>query len=189
MLRKVHLHGPYAAFHDGPIEVFATTVWEAVEAVVNQVRGFLPDPINGRKRIQVPGFTTLEKLKRYDTETTDIHIMPVLAFGKEQGLFQTIIGVTLIVAGVMLQGLPVIGNTLGTALISAGATMLIGGLMQMLSPQPQLNGVDEEGMRSKYLPAGQNTVAIGTPIPLLYGKYRAGGHLLSINIDSTDTGI
>lgn len=189
MRRKVFLHGPFAAYHDGPIEVEADSVWEAVEAVVMQVQGFQPHPVTGRQRIQVAGCHTLEKLKRFDTETVNIHITPVLSFGKEQGLFQTIIGVTLIVAGMMLQGLPVIGNLLGNALIMTGISMVVGGVMQMLSPQPQLNSGNEDQLRSKYLASGQNTVAIGTPIPLLYGKFRVGGHIMSLNIDATDTGI
>lgn len=187
MLRKIHLHGPYAAFHDGPIEVFAATVWEAIEAVVNQLPGFAPG-IDGRKIVQAIGFPTLESLKTYDTETTDIHLAPPLVFGKEGGLVQTIIGVALIVVGFMLPG-PITAGFWSMAFAMTGVSMVVGGLMQMLSPQPQLNSMNEQQERSKYLPSSQNTVAIGTPIPLLYGHYRVGGHLMSINIDSTDVGV
>lgn len=184
MRRRVHLVGPFRAFHDGPIEIVADTIWDAVEAVTSQIKGFAPDPINGRKRIQVAGCDRLEDLKRYDTTTEDIYILPALAFGKDSGLIQTVIGVTLIVVGIAM------GGTFWPALfISMGISLTIGGLTQMLTPQPQLNVNNEDQLRSRYLGGIQNTVKIGTPIPLLYGRYRAGGHLLSLNIDAVDTGI
>lgn len=181
--RRVHLHGKFAAYHDGPIEIVAANVWDAVEAVTTQIRGFLPDPVGGRQTIQVAGFSTLEDLKRNDKTTEDIHIFPALIFGKDGGLIQTIIGVTLIVVGTFLPG------PWSPYLIMTGISMVVGGVMQMLSPQPQVSSGNEDAVRSKYLPSGQNTVAIGTPIPLLYGKFRIGGHIMSLNIDATDTGI
>lgn len=183
MRRVVHLHGKFAAYHDGPIEIIASTIWEVIEAVSLQVRGFAPG-LDGHQRVQVAGFSTFEDLKRRDTQTVDIHIFPALAFGKEGGLIQTIIGTVLVVASFLLPAGP-----WTPMLMSTGITMIIGGVMQMLSPVPQLNSGNESEQRSKYLPSSQNTVAIGTPIPLLYGRYRVGGHILSLNIDATDTGI
>lgn len=181
MRRRVHLLGPFARFHDGPIEVEAHTVWDAVEAVTSQVKGFLPDPIRGRRKIQVPGYETVEKLKGR-SDDVDIYIMPALTFAKEGGIIQTIIGAALIVVGLLVP-------PLAAFLIPAGIAMVAGGLLQMLTPQPQLNGANEDVVRSKYLPSTQNTVRIGTPIPLLYGRFRVGGHILSLNIDSRDTGL
>lgn len=183
MLRRVHLHGAFAGFHPGPIEIAADTVWDAIEAVTSQVKGFRPDAVNGRKRIQAVGFPTLESLKS-QSDVEDIHIIPALAFGKNGGVLQTIIGVTLIVVGIAMGGVfwPAI-------FISTGIGMVVGGLVQMLSPQPQLSATGAQETRSKYLGGFQNTVRIGTTIPLLYGRRRVGGHLLSINIDAKDTGL
>jgi hypothetical protein len=66
--------------------------------------------------------------------------------------------------------------------------MMIGGLVQMLMPQPKLDSEAEDGPKSHYLSQVQNTVAIGTPIPVLYGEHRIGGHILSMNINSTSLG-
>lgn len=185
MLRRIHLHGPYAAFHNGPIEIVADTIWEAVEAVVSQIKGFQPDAILGRKKIQVLGFPTIESLKQ-KSDVQDIHLCPPMGFGKNSGIIQTIVGVALIVAAVAF--LPV--TSVWFAIVaSAGVSMIVGGVMQMLSPQPQLNVDNETQERSKYLGGTANTVRIGTPIPILYGKYRAGGQILSFNIDSKDSGL
>ena len=184
MLRRVHLHGSFKDFHDGPILIESANVWDAVEAIGYQVPGFQPDPVTGRHSVKVVGFNTLEDLKRLDLTTEDIHIIPTLAFGKDGGLTQIIVG-TLLIGAAILSG----GTTLPLLFGSAGLSMILGGVMQMLSPQPQLSSGNEDSQRSKYLPSQQNTVAIGTTIPLLYGTYRVPGHILSLNIDATDTGI
>lgn len=184
MRRRIHLHGTFAGFHDGPIEIIADTVWEAVEAMTRQIPGFQPDAIQGRKIIQVVGYDTVDALKTYDQTTEDIHVLPALVFGKNGGLIQTIIGVTLIVASILIPAGP-----WTPYILSAGISFTIGGVMQMISPQPQLNAGTEDEVRSKYLSSSVNTVAIGTTVPLLYGLHRVGGHILSMNIDSTDTGL
>lgn len=186
MRRRVHLLGPYAQFHEGPIEVEARTVWDAVEAVTSQIKGFLPDIHTGRKKISVPGYDTIEKL-RGPSDDEDIYIMPAMTFGKEGGVIETILGVTLVVVSFFLGGPQI--SMLAMTLFSAGMLLSTGGLMQMLTPQPQLNTGNEDRVRSKYLPSTQNTVKIGTPIPILYGRYRVGGHILSLNIDARDTGL
>jgi predicted phage tail protein len=175
MRRRVHLCGPFKAYHDGPIEIEATSVWEAVDAVTRQVRGFTPDPIKGRQRIQVPGFKSFDEMKA-PSDVEDIYILPAMTFGKNSGLVQTIIGVTLMVASFLIPG----GWTApwNQAMFWSGLSMTIGGVMQMLTPQPK-NSPENQ---SKYIAVNQNTVAIGTPIPLLYGRRRIGGHILSLQV-------
>lgn len=179
MRRRVFLHGPYKHFHDGPIEIVADTVWDAVEAVTTMVQGFKADALTGKKVIQVVGHSTIESLKAR-SDQTDIHIMPAMAFGKNGGLVQTIVGATLIVIGLFI--FPQI-------FIPAGIGMMLGGLMQMLAPQPQIGSDNAEQQRSKYLNSSSNTVRIGTTIPLGYGRFRCGGQIMSLNIDAKDLGL
>ncbi|MFN4091638.1 MAG: hypothetical protein ACK4FG_01925 [Brevundimonas sp.] len=186
---RVHLVGAYSDFHDGPIEVSASTAWEAVEAVVCQLKGFLPDATTGRKILQVIGFKTVEDLKT-PLEQTDIYVMPALAFGKEGGLTQILIGVALVAVSFVLpgMGLALHGMTLGAMVAGVGVGAIIGGLLQVITPQPKLGSGNEEEVRSKYLSGIANTTQIGTPIALLYGKRKIGGHILSLNIDAKATG-
>jgi predicted phage tail protein len=185
MRRRIHLMGPLAALHPGPIEVIAETVWDAIEAVSCQIKGLQPDPIRGRRVLQVVDYPTVEKLRTPD-DVVDIFITPALLFGKEGGVIQTIIGTVLVVVGFALGG-PT--NPWGLFFIQMGAGMIIGGLIQILTPQPQLGGANDEDVRSRYLPGIQNTVRIGTTKPLLLGRRRIGGHILSMNIDAKDTGL
>lgn len=193
MRRRIHLVGAYAGFHEGPIEVEGATPWDAIEAVTSQLSGFRPDPVAGRKVIQVLGFDSMEALKSAARETVDLYVSPPLMFGKNNGLVQVLIGAALIavsfIPGIGMGVTLGLGGklTLGAAFAGAGISMVIGGVIQMISPQPQLSGRNEEEARSKYLSGIQNTVAIGTPIPILYGRRKAGGHLLSLNIDATST--
>lgn len=185
MRRRIHLHGAFKGFHDGPIEIEAETVWEAIEAMTYQVLGFAPDAVTGRKRLKVVGYETIEKLKAFGDKTVDIHVLPALMFGKDGGLIQTVVGVALIVAGLFMPP----GSPWQIAFISAGLSFTIGGVMQMISPQPQLGSANDSEVRSKYLGGITNTVKIGTPIALLYGEALVGGHIMSLNIDATDTGL
>jgi predicted phage tail protein len=173
MRRRVHLHGTFKSFHDGPIEIDSENVWDAVEAVTTQLKGFQPTLAEGRKVIQVAGYDTIEKMKA-PSQDEDIHVFPSMVFSKNGGVVQTIIGAALLVVGFL---------TANPYLIMMGTSLMIGGVVQMLSPQPQLTG-NERDVRSKYLGPAQNTVQIGTPIPILYGRRRVGGHILSMNIDA-----
>jgi predicted phage tail protein len=180
MRRKIFLHGPYKAYHDGPIEIEAATPWDALEAVVSQIKGFRP--LGGkRQQIQCAGYKTMSELKTPD-DREDLHIFPPMNFGKQNGIVQTIIGVTLLVlvaTAAIVMGGPL--TFLGQMVLSAGIALTAGGLMALLTPQPK---AAEPEARSKYLPSTGNTVAIGTPIALLYGKFRCGGQIMSLAVDA-----
>lgn len=183
MRRRIHLHGAFKAFHAGPIEIVAETIWEAIEAMSYQVAGFQPDAKTGRKCLQVLGYSTIEKLKGKSCDE-DIHVMPALVFGKNGGLIQTIVGVTLLVVAAAM------GGTFWPAIVAGlGASLMAGGIMQMMTPQPQLGAENAEQERSKYLASNQNTLKIGTTISLLYGRRRVYPHILSLNIDAQDLGL
>jgi predicted phage tail protein len=183
---RVHLHGPLAAYHDGVIEVVAETAWEAIEAVTTQVPGFQPSLQSGRQVIQIAGHPTVTTL-RQSLQVDDLHLMPALVFAKNTGIIQVLVGSVLIAAGALIPGIA--GTPFGMMLIGMGVSMIAGAVVQALSPQPQLNVGTEDNVRSKYLAGSKNTVQIGTPIPLGYGRRRCGGHLLSVNIDAKDTGL
>lgn len=179
MRRLVYLHGPFKAFSDGPIEVIADTVWDAIEAVTLQIKGFKPD-LHGRKRVQVAGFDTIESL-RQPSDVKDIHLIPHMVFGKNNGLVQVVVGAVLIVAGVLVTPL---NPQIGAGLIASGIGMVIGGLIQILTPQPKAS---DPTSVSRYIPSNQNTVKIGTTIPLLYGEGMCAGQIMSLEIVSNNT--
>ncbi len=104
-----------------------------------------------------------------------IRIAPVLIGSKRAGALQTIVGVVLIVVGAFLYYTPA-----GVPLIKLGASMVLGGVIQMLSPQPRgLGSQDSAENRPSYSMNGTvNTQAQGNPVPLAYGGDDTKGMLV-----------
>jgi predicted phage tail protein len=181
LLRKVYLHGYFSAFHDGPIVVAGSTVAEIVEAVTRQLKGFQPDPVRGRHRIKVVDYDTEEALYvALGPDVEEIHIVPQMSGGKNGGLMQILLGAVLIGVGLLLGA----GTLVGSLMMKVGALALLGGLTALLAPKPETDR--EERKQSSYLGAPKNTVAIGTRIPILYGRHRVFGHYLSFDINAIE---
>lgn len=107
-----------------------------------------------------------------------IRIVPVVIGSKKAGLLQTILGAVLVVVGVVTSAYG------GAPLIGAGIGMMAGGIVQMLSPQPTgLASKQSADNRASYAFGGvTNTAAQGYPVPLLYGRRRIGGAIISAGI-------
>jgi len=101
----------------------------------------------------------------------DIRIAPVLLGSKRGGVLNVILGVVLIVVGVWTQNYN---------LVYSGAVMAIGGVVQMLSPQPKgLGSQDSVENRPNYSMNGTvNTQAQGNPVPYAFGGHDTKGMLV-----------
>lgn len=69
-----------------------------------------------------------------------------------------------------------------------GASMALGGIVQMLSPQAKgLSSSAAPENKPSYAFGGPvNTVAQGNPVGVLYGKRRIGGAIISAGIYADD---
>lgn len=69
-------------------------------------------------------------------------------------------------------------------MFAAGASMTLGGIVQMLSPQPGgLASKQDADNQASYAFGGvTNTAARGNPVPLGYGRRRIGGAIISAGI-------
>jgi predicted phage tail protein len=179
-LRRVHLHGPLKKLHDGPIEVNADTVAEAIRLVSLQLPGFRPNAKTGYQKIQVAGCNTVEDLFA-GNDQTDIHLFPQFCGGKRGGFLQILIGSALVVASFIPFFAP-----LSPLLLKVGTLVILGGVLQMFAaPQrDSSNAATNAQQTNHYLGPPQNTVGIGTRIPILYGRRKVGGHILSINVNA-----
>ncbi|WP_241165165.1 tail assembly protein [Citrobacter freundii] len=112
-----------------------------------------------------------------------IRIVPVIMGSKRAGVLQTILGAVLVVVGVLGStiGQAWGGGVWGPAAWKIGAAMMVGGVAQMLSPQPPgLASKQSADNRASYAFGGvTNTAAQGNPVPVLYGKRRIGGAIIS----------
>ncbi|MGQ9451811.1 MULTISPECIES: tail assembly protein [Leclercia] len=134
----------------------------------------------GKRNIGVDDFKDL-------TGDSDIRIAPVMEGAKKAGMFQTILGAVMVVAGVVASFIPG-GQAFAPSLLIGGASMMAGGIYQMLSPQPKgLQGRDDPDNKPSYAFGGAvNTLAMGNPVALLYGEREIGGAIISAGIVAED---
>lgn len=111
-----------------------------------------------------------------------IRIVPVVIGSKKAGILQTILGAVLVVAGFISTFTP--AAAAAPYLYSMGASMMLGGVIQMLSPQPGgLVRKESSDNKASYAFGGvTNTASQGYPVGLLYGKRRIGGAIISAGI-------
>ncbi|RKP43804.1 tail assembly protein [Pararobbsia silviterrae] len=125
----------------------------------------------------------------YPCGDDDIRIAPILQGSKNSGLFQTIAGAALIVIGAITYayGGAAIANV-GLSLIGTGASLALGGIVQMLSPQQKgLSTQDSADNGASYNFNGPvNTQAQGNPVPVLYGRMIVGSAVISAGIYAED---
>ncbi|SUC35807.1 Phage-related protein, tail component [Providencia rustigianii] len=118
----------------------------------------------------------------------EIRIAPMIKGSKRGGFFQTMLGVAMLGAAIFAPW--------GTAFWASdmlgiiGASIALGGVVQMLSPQPHgLSMRQDADNKPSYAFGGAvNTTAQGNPVPLLYGLDRreVGGAIISAGIYTED---
>ena len=112
-----------------------------------------------------------------------IRIVPVVIGSKRAGVLQTILGAVIVAASVV-YGVYTMDWAHAAYGIQAGAAMALGGVVQMLSPQPAgLSRSESPDNKASYgFGSAKNTTAQGYPVGLLYGKRRIGGAIISAGI-------
>jgi len=168
------------------------TVSEAGRALSCTIPGFERYMNNSKKRgITYAVFKGKKNIGENDLGypvTGDvIRITPVIIGSKRAGALQTILGAVLVVVGVLVSTFTswtVAGIGVGGAITSLGASMMAGGVIQMLSPQTAglASKQDADNQASYAFGSVTNTAAQGYPVPLLYGKRRIGGAIISAGI-------
>lgn len=128
---------------------------------------------------------------------TMYRIQSITEGAKQAGVLQIVIGAVALVAAYFTAGgsLAAYGMSTAaaaaatTALTGLGLSMMIGGVVQLLTPQPSYNVGASSSADNKpnYAFGGPvNTVAMGYPVPVLYGEREIGGAIISAGIFSSD---
>lgn len=109
----------------------------------------------------------------------EIRVIPVICGSKRAGVLQTVIGAVLIVGGLVLQQ---------PWMVQMGAAALVGGVVQMISPQSQglKTSAAPENTPGYAFGSARNTTASGNPVPLCFGHRRWGGAIISAGIYAED---
>ncbi|MAL46905.1 hypothetical protein [Hyphomonas sp.] len=116
----------------------------------------------------------------------DIQIIPVAS-----GAGPFILGAALLGAGAIASTSTIafISGTLATALTTVGVSMIVGGVVDLIAPQPKLDlssisDLDPK-IRGSYAFNGiQNVSSSGVPIPIIYGLVFTGSIVISAGTDT-----
>ncbi|WP_434137862.1 tail assembly protein [Klebsiella quasipneumoniae] len=168
-----------------------STTHEAGIALANTIPGFEKFMISSEER----GLTYAIFKKNKNIGLDDlgfpvtgevIRIVPVVVGSKKSGFLQTILGAVIVAAGAVATF--VFDQPWGVNVMMAGGAMMLGGVVQMLSPQPAgLARKESADNKASYAFGGvTNTASQGYPVPLLYGKRRIGGAIISAGIYVVD---
>jgi predicted phage tail protein len=142
-----------------------------------------------------PGYRVLVGKDARDLDTLAmpaneaIKIVPVTA-GAGKGLGSVILGAALIGFGVMTGGAGLglgaaweAGGTVFAGYLAAniGLSLVLGGVAQMLAPQPKTPGTSDrpENKPSYAFDGAVNTAAQGNPVPVCYGRLIVGSQVIS----------
>ena len=189
---EVHFHGSLKSLSDAPVNLSGHTMAEIISGLKRMFPELAKSFDRGGKLIKVVGFETKESFFAPLTGAVKrIDIVPAMFGGKNGGFLNIILGAVLVASMFLLPAVAAVSiagvTTIGSLVTGLGVSLILGGLMSLLSPAPALGGSGGDQESSKYLSAGgANTTKIGTRIALLYGKHRVGGHYLSINVDAVD---
>lgn len=126
-----------------------------------------------------------QKLK----DDATVHFTPTLKGSKRGGLFGVIAGAALIATAFALGplGFSVIGANAAWMVGGVGASMLLGGVAQMLTKMPSMStGKDAEKKQSTSFSNLSNMAAQGRPMPLAYGRIRVGSLIISQGVETMD---
>lgn len=114
-----------------------------------------------------------------------IRLVPVV-MGAKSPFVKILIGAALIGAAIVLA--PVTGGTSAMILGSLGASMVIGGVAQLLTSPPDLKLGSQGDQRTSYVFSGaENTAVQGKAVPVGYGRMIVGSCVISAGINTHET--
>lgn len=192
MLRTIRIYGRLAKFLKR--RKFTAEVASAAEAVRFLLANFPhlePELAQGYYRVQVGGLDLGEEDLHHPVGSQEIRIVPVVAGAGATA--RIILGVALIAlsfffpaAAGATAALKIGASTFsafGAAVFGIGASLLLGGVAQLLTPVPKV-GDDNDPRKSFSFSGIQNTSRQGVPVPVIYGETIAGSIVISAGTDT-----
>jgi predicted phage tail protein len=188
MLRKIKLYGKLAKFIGHRVlEADVATAAEAVRFLLANWPELEAHMSDQHYRVSIGTYDIdLEEL-HHPAGAAPISFVPVVAGAGAVG--RIIAGIALIALSFLIipLGIAAAGAGIATAVGLAGASLLLGGVAQLLTPTPKVaQGADkQDDPRKSYSFSGiQNTSRAGTPVPIVYGETIVGSVVISAGIDT-----
>lgn len=163
----------------------AATPAEALRALMLQIDGLREHIAAGMYQVRFKKQDMSEASLQDDMSQIGggvLHIVPRVTGAGKWG--QVIAGVALMVVGYFIT--PYSGP-IGGFMVKMGFAMVVGGVAQLLTKTPKmdnLQGNGEKASRNSSFSNVDNTVAQGSPVPLIYGTCYVGSRVISQGIES-----
>ena len=190
MLRKIKLYGKLAKFIGHRVlEADVATAAEAVRFLLANWPELETHMSDQHYRVSIGTYDIdLEEL-HHPAGAAPISFVPVVTGAGAVG--RIIAGVALIALASLVTFGTVGGifaaGALNAAVFGLGASLVLGGVAQLLTPTPKvMQGADkQDDPRKSYSFSGiQNTSRAGTPVPIVYGETIVGSVVISAGIDT-----
>lgn len=199
MLKTMRLKGLMAKKFGRVHQFHVSDLRELLRAMCSQVPGFKKYVSNAHlSGVRFAFFSGKENIgiQEFDmcSSESEFEMEPVLEGAKRGGMLQIVIGAVALVAAYFTAGasftvLGVTASSVTTALTGLGISMMLGGVVQMLTPQPKYSPGASSSTDNKpnyAFGAPVNTVAMGYPVPVLYGQREIGGAIISAGSFTSD---
>jgi predicted phage tail protein len=163
----------------------AATPAEAMRALLLQIHGLREHLEKGMYQVRFKKQDMSEASLQDDMSQVGggvLHIVPRVTGAGKWG--QVIAGVALMVVGYFIT--PYSGP-IGGFMVKMGFAMVVGGVAQLLTKTPKmdnLQGNGEKASRNSSFSNVDNTVAQGSPVPLIYGTCYVGSRVISQGLES-----
>ena len=196
MLRKVKLYGELAKIvGHKELEAKVDNISQSIRFLTSNFPETERYIANTNFKVLVGDYQISKEELQDPIGKQDLHFVPVIAgAGGEGGLGSILTGAALIgasfIPGLQAVTIGTFGLTGPIALSSiagtTGAFLALGGVSQMLTPQPKTPDFSsEQDPRISFNFAGtQNTSRAGTPVPIVYGEIFTGSVVISAGVDT-----
>jgi predicted phage tail protein len=202
MLRKIKLYGQLAKFIGSRVlEADVATAAEAVRMLAANFPGLEKHMADQHYRVTVGSYDlTLDEIHD-PAGQQDIMIVPVIAGAGAVG--RILAGIALIAGAIILgplaggfmglglglsgAGMGIIGGSAAVLLGGIGASLVLGGVAQLLSPVPTIPqgvGSDNDPRKTFNFSGIQQTSRQGVPVPCVYGLTLVGSVVISAGVDT-----
>ncbi|SAL00530.1 bacteriophage lambda tail assembly protein I [Caballeronia pedi] len=191
-LRTIRLYGVLGAKFGRTHRIAVSSTREALSALSVLQPGFKKFLLNAQDNgLTFAVFNGKQNLNEdqlwHPVGREDIRIAPVLIGSKSSGLFQTILGAAILAVAVWNPAFLALSPAVHAGLLGLGASMALGGVVQMLSPQTSgLASNSGDNGTSYYFNGPVNSVAQGDCVPIVYGRMRVGSKRVSAGIYAED---
>ena len=179
MLRKIKLYGKLAKFIGHRVlEADVATAAEAVRFLLANWPELEAHMSDQHYRVSIGTYDLTAEELHDPAGAAPISFVPVVAGAGAVG--RIIAGIALVAIGLFVPGIGALGVQI---LVGVGASLVLGGVAQLLTPTPSTSKDEGDPRKSFSFSGIQNTNRAGVPVPVVYGETLVGSVVISAGID------